>query len=153
MKRLGKTELAKALKLSRPTLDSYLNRKEPIPPQPDEKKRFSVDEVSAYIAKVRDTEQENGTVTKWRAEALKLKVERERREIARESGDWIEKSVAKKTIETVMGEFVGALRLKFEDELPSRYIGRDSIECAQLNADAIDTLLLRFRQGVARLSA
>ncbi len=48
-------------------------------------------------------------------------------------------------------ELAAAMKQKFEYELPSRYVGKDAVECAALNADAIDTITLRFKQGVRPL--
>lgn len=149
---LGKTALARALKVSRPTLDGYLNRREPPPPAPNSSRQYDRDAVSAYIAAVRQAEGETKTLSQLRAEKLRMDMEAAREEQARTRGQYVHIDEARKTIEALMVELGGLLRQKFEYELPARYVGKDAVECAALNATAVDTIVLRFRQGMGKLT-
>lgn len=145
---LRKVDLAPALGITRPTLDKFLFR--PDAPKPDSEQRYEVELCAAYIAKAELEKQSSGK-NYWEAQKARLHCQEIEHRIARERGEFISKAEASKTIIPIMAELGALLKQKFELELPSRYQGKDRIECAQMNAEAIDYISRRFRSGVKDL--
>lgn len=147
--RFRKTELHKELGISRPTLDKYLNMEGA--PIPDTQSAYDLEQVANFIAQIKNEEGKIKGKNYWESEKARLHCEKLLHELAVQRGEYISKSEASKTIIPIMAELGQLLKQKFELELPSRYQGKDRIECAQLNADAIDYLIRRFRSGVKDL--
>lgn len=147
--RLRKITLAEKLGISRPTLDKYLAYE--TAPQPDGDGAYDVEEMVSFLAKNARDVGGTGTgknLNEWRAFKLELECQKLQHAIEVERGDYIEKKEAARTIVPIMAELGSLLTQKFEMELPSRCVGKDSIEIAQLNAEAIDQIIKRFRTGM-----
>lgn len=155
--RLRKITLAEKLDISRPTLDKYLEIEGA--PQMDADKTYSVEEVAKWVEQhagamgaplKRDGNQSRDgkpTLNELKAEKLTLECTKLRHAIEVERGDYISKKEAAATIIPLMQELDALIKQKYELELPSRYVGKDAVECAELNARARDQINLRFRQG------
>lgn len=155
--RLRKITLAEKLGVSRPTLDKYLEMDGA--PGPDAEKTYDVEEVLKWVgahaeqsgADITDKEKVP-TLNNWRAMKLELECEKLRHLLEVERGDYISKREAAATILPLMTELDALIKQKYELELPSRYVGKDAVECAELNAAARDQINARFRQGVKPLT-
>lgn len=150
--RLQKITLASKLGVSRPTLDKYLHMEGA--PQPDEKGTWDVEEVTTWIqANAREagggtSKDGKPTLNDVRIEKLMLECTKLRNAIEVDRGDYIKKKEAARTIVPLMEELGALMTQIFENELPSRYVGRDAVDCAKLNADGCDKIVKRFREGV-----
>lgn len=151
-RRLKKKALAAQLGISRVTLDEYLNRKTPPPPKPDKAGAYSVDDVAHYIevngAKAVSTEE----MRRLREALLRMDVEERAIQIGIRKGEIIERAKVRPGIEAVMGRLTADLQAKFEQELPSKYGGRTGLQCAELNAAAVDWVLRRMKEGWANVA-
>lgn len=143
-----KAQLAKILGISRPTLDKHLLETDS--PQPNIRREWNVEEVANFIAQKKIEKSKSG-VSYWDAEKKRLECQRISEGLARDRGEFISKKEASSTLVPLMAELGSLLRKKFELELPSRYQGRDRVECAQINASAIDDIISRFRKGAKDL--
>jgi predicted DNA-binding transcriptional regulator AlpA len=152
--RLQKITLASKLGVSRPTLDKYLHMEGA--PKPGEDKAYDVEEVTKWIT------EHSGTVTSagekknlndMRVEKLLLECEKLRHEIQVKKGEFISKREAADIIVPVMEELGAILTQTFEMELPSRYVGKDAVDCAKLNSDALDKVIARFKKGMTPFTA
>lgn len=152
-RRLLKMDLARELGISRVTLDGYLNRKTPPPPKPDDKRRYSVDEVAKYIADNSTKAVSSEEMRKLRERMLSIQVEREHLELETLRGRYIPKGEIEPAIAAFVGQLTEDLRLKFEMELPAKYSGRTVIERQKLNADGIDWVLRRLKSGAEKVTA
>ncbi len=155
--RLQKVALAKRLGVSRPTLDVYLNQAGA--PKQGRDRAYDVEAVLKWIeAHARevgaDAKGKGGpTYNEARTQKMMLEVENLRSEMERKRGDFIAKKEAEATIVPLMAELDALMKQKFELELPSQYVGKTAVECAELNAAARDAINARFRQGVRRVIA
>lgn len=153
--RLQKITLASKLGVSRPTLDKYLHM--PGAPKPGDDKTYDVEEVTKWIAaNARESsvgEDGKKSLNDMRVEKLLLECEKLRHEIQVKKGEFISKRGAADIIVPVMEELGALLTQTFEMELPSRYVGRDAVDCAKLNADALDKLIARFKKGMTPFTA
>lgn len=150
--RLRKISLAEKLGITRPTLDKYLEMEGA--PQPDEDKSYDVDAVAKFIEdRAPNTMGKDVSyLNDLKAQKLVLECEKLRDQIARDQGDFISKKEAAATIIPLMAELDALMKQKYELELPSRYQGKDQVECAAMNAEARDAINRRFRQGVAKIT-
>lgn len=154
--RLRKITLAEKLGVSRPTLDKYLEMDGA--PGPDAEKTYDVEEVLKWVgahAEQSGANHRDGTkktLNDWRAEKLALECDKLRHLLEVERGDYISKREAAATVIPLMTELDALIKQKYELELPSRYVGKDAVECAELNAAARDQINARFRQGVKPLT-
>lgn len=151
--RLRKITLAEKLGISRPTLDKYLALEGS--PQHDGEGAYDVEETVAFLAKNARDVGGTGTgksLNEWRAFKLELECQKLQHLLEVERGDYIEKKEAARTIVPIMQELGSLLTQKFEMELPSRCVGKDAVEIAILNAEAIDQVIKRFRAGVKSIT-
>ncbi len=147
--RLRKLTLAEKLGISRPTLDKYLALEGA--PQPDGENAYDVEEMVAFLSKNARDVGGTGTgksLNEWRAFKLELECQKLQHALEVDRGDYIEKAEAARTIVPIMAELGSLLTQTFEHELPSRCVGKDAIEISQLNAQAIDKIIKRFRTGM-----
>lgn len=153
--RLQKIALARKLHVSRPTLDKYLALGGA--PRPNWRRTYDVAEVLKFIqANARevgaDAKNGNGsTYNEARTAKTLLEVEDLRLEMERKRGEFITKKEAAETIVPLMAELDGLMKQEFELTLPSQYVGKSAVECAELNAAARDRISARFRDGTRRL--
>lgn len=151
--RLRKITLAEKLGISRVTLDKYLALESA--PQPDGENAYDVEEMVAFLSKNARDVGGTGTgksLNEWRAFKLELECAKLQHALEVDRGDYIEKKEAARTIVPIMQELGSLLTQKFEMELPSRCVGKDAVEIAQLNADAIDHVIKRFRAGMKAIT-
>lgn len=149
--RMRRGELARELGISWPTLARYLYM-EGAPPQ-DAQSSYSVEDVANFIAKMKtDAEKVKGK-SYWESEKARLHCEKIAHELATERGEFISKEELAKTIVPLMAELGLLLKQEFELVNPSRYQGKDRVECAEINAKSIDLVIRRFRSGTKDLVA
>lgn len=156
--RMRKSSLAEKLGVSRPTLDKYLAMEGA--PAEAEDKTYDAEAVAVHIqanistgqgaphGKHPGTQEEKGTLASLKIEKLSLECQKLRHALEVDRGDYIKKSEAGTTIVPLMQELANLMTQKFEMELPSRYVGRDAVDCAKLNADGVDFVIERFKRGV-----
>lgn len=149
--RLKKSALATRLGISRPSLNKYLRIAGA--PAPDGKRAYSVEEMIGWLAQHGSIGPagDSDSIQHWKREEVKLRCKRMQDQMARDRGEYVSKAEASKTIIPLMAELGELMRQKFILELPSRYKGRDMIECQQMNEKAVDDIVKRFRQGAAEL--
>ncbi len=156
--RLRKITLADKLGISRPTLDKYLGMEGA--PQEGADKCYDVEGVAKFIEenlpnkgpehgkREPSTGEEKKSLAALKIEKLSLECAKLRHALEVDRGDYISKREAAETIVPIMSELGSLLTQVFENELPSRYVGKDAVDCAKLNADAIDKVIKRFRTGM-----
>lgn len=155
--RLRKLPLARKLGISRPTLDKYLAIEGA--PAEGREKDYDVEDVLKWVeANAREIGKDASkdgepTYNEARTQKMLLEVENLRADIERKRGDWIAKKDAEATIIPLMAELGAMIKQEFELVLPSQYVGKTAVECAELNAGACDAIITRFRQGVRRMIA
>lgn len=150
-RRLRKKELAAELGISRVTLDDYLNRPDPPAPKPDNNQAYSVEDVAAYIAANSTKAAVSPAMRKMREARERIRLEREEMELAELRGQLIDKSMIAPAIAAVMTQLTTDLVDVFENELPTKYNGLSTVQCAELNASGVDRVLTRFKSGNAPL--
>jgi hypothetical protein len=143
--RMKKSALARELGVSRVTLDKYLNRNRA--PIPDEEFAYDVEAVAEFISRPTDEVQKN-SLASWEMEKRRLQCEEIAMRLKIQSGKYITKEEAQKTITPLMAELGELLVKEFELVNPSKYKGRDQVECAAINRKSIDLVIGRFKQGV-----
>lgn len=148
--RLRKIDLSRQLGINRVTLDKYLNRDDA--PKPDSHFRFVVEEVVAYVARQRTEDSKVKGKAHWEAEKARLQCEQMVEEMARKRGEFIDRKELERAIPPLVAEIAELMRARFVRELPSRYKGRDAVECAQMNEAACDAIAERFRAGAAAIA-
>ena len=147
-RRLNKKMLAEELGISRPTLDEYLNRA--TAPQPDAMGTFSVEETAAYISRhgVRAISSEE--MKRIRMTLLRIQAKEAELDLAVKQGELVAIRELEPDFALMCNQLVADLRAKFEFELPARYVGKNAVECEQMNADGIDYVLTRLKAEMAR---
>lgn len=148
--RLQKSALCRRLEVSRPTLDKFL--KMVGAPEPDRHRSYDVDDVLKWINEHAGESSTPQSLQEWKIEEIKIRCEKMRDQLARDRGEFISKAEAARTIIPLMTELGELLRAKFVLEMPSRYRGRDAVECAQMNEVGADAVIKRFREGVGDLT-
>lgn len=156
--RLRKITLAEKLGVSRPTLDKFLAMEGA--PEAAEDKTYDVEAVAKFIQanlgltgpahgkREPSNGEEKQSLAALKIEKLSLECQKLRHALEVDRGDYISKREAAQTIVPIMSELGTLLTQVFENELPSRYVGRDAVDCAALNAAAIDKVIKRFRTGM-----
>lgn len=146
-RRLIKKHLAKALGVSRPTLDAVFRL--PGAPRPNQAGTYSVAQVKEWLATnaPRAGGGSGSELATVRQRKLTLETDRMAWEFAKARGEFIQKGEVAKTIIPLWAELHQSLRQKFEFELPSKYKGKSQVECQQLNIAALDEVDRRFREG------
>jgi hypothetical protein len=147
--RQRKSALARALGISRPTLDKYLYN-DGAPPQ-DAEGTYDVEAVAEFIAKLKNDEGNVKGKKYWESEKARLHCEQIAHNLATQRGEYISKQEASKTIVPIMAELGLLLKQEFELVNPSKYVGKDRVECAEINAKSVDLVIRRFRSGVKDL--
>jgi hypothetical protein len=147
--RQRKGALARALGISRPTLDKYLYN-DGAPPQ-DENGTYDVEAVAKFIYTSKNEEGSVKGKRYWESEKARLHCEQLAHNLAAQRGEYISKQEASKTIVPIMAELGLLLKQEFELVNPSKYVGKDRVECAEINAKSVDLVIRRFRSGVKDL--
>jgi hypothetical protein len=78
---------------------------------------------------------------------MELEVSSKQFELELRKGQFIAKEDVGRTLIPLVQEIDDLIRQEYELVLPSRYVGKNAIECAQLNAAARDRIAKRFRTG------
>ncbi len=147
---LKKTLLHKELGISRPTLDKYLYL--PGAPKCNPKGQWNAEEVAGWIGK-QQSEQKSTGKTHWESEKARLHCQEIEHRLAVERGKYVEVAELSKTIVPLMSELGQLMKQEFELVNPSKYVGKDRIECQAINERSIDIVIRRFRSGVKDLVA
>ena len=148
--RARKADLVRMLNCDRKTLVKYL--KMVGAPVPDFHRTYEIQAVRSWVEN-HATSAPRGTLTELKIEQAKIELEESRDKLARSRGEYISKEEAAQTIIPLMGELGALLRQKFVLELPSKYKGRDVIECSQMNEGALDEVIKRFKQGARPITS
>ena len=150
--RLKKSALALRLEITRPTLDRILAIAGA--PEADGKRSYDVEECIAWLsehASVGSAGGKKDSIQHWKMEEVKLRCTRMQDQIARDRGEYISKASASRTILPMIAELGELMRQKFILELPSRYKGKDQVECQEMNEKAVDDISRRYREGMSEL--
>ncbi len=150
--RLHKAGLARALGISRPTLDGYLNRTNPPPPQPNAGKLYDVKEVAEYIAALGTKAITTDEMRKLRETLLRTQAEDAEIDLAVKRGRLIEKAAIEPGVAEIQTWWSAKMQAVFEGELPRKYEGKTTIERQKLNADAVDRLMREFKERMEALA-
>lgn len=143
--RLRKAPLARQLGIHRVSLDAYL--KKPGAPTADAARSYCVRDVAAFIA----TERGNSpidTLRSARLEEVRLRCEKLRRELDRDS----RLTVTKADVDQLLGRMAAALKAtlysKLENEVPGKVAGCDAVVIRQHLREVADDLVARFARDV-----
>lgn len=148
---VSKVALAAALGVTRSTIYAYLAKAEA--PKPDANLRYDLAEVRAFVEAAGSKMIEGSVIQKMREEKMRLELEALRREAAVDSGELISAKQIEPTLKSMFAALTAQLRQEFEQVLPSKYKGKTLGECQQLNADAVDRVLLELARGCWSLGA
>ena len=148
-----KSALATELGISRVTLDAYLSRTEPPPPRPNKANEYSLEEVAAYIGGIKNEAGKVKGFTHYKTEKMKLECERIALEMKVRRGEFVEQHEIAAQIVPLIAELDAMMEQQFVQVLPSRYKGKSSVECAELNRTAKDLITQRFRTGMKEIAA
>lgn len=149
--RARKLQLALMLKISRPTLDVYLTM--PGSPIPDKRRTYEIAAVESFIAANAKTSATNDAGKTYRTEKTKMEAENLKFDLDVKRGEYFQRSVAIPVFANMTSELVANLRQKYELELPSRCVGKSLVEITQINIEAIDWIIKRFKAGARPLTA
>lgn len=155
-KRLNKTHLARALDVDRKTITGYLARKGA--PKPDKRGLFEVEECRVWAAKCAAMAEHGNTqvrgtrVHELKERKLALEVEEEERKAAIRAGQLVNVAEIEPALLAMFSQLKEDLVQKFEQELPSRYRGRSLAECQQMNAEGVDWVLRRLKDGAQKIT-
>lgn len=154
--RLKKLPLADALGINRKTLTRYLNS--PGAPLPDEEGTWSVEAARIFCARKSDEALAGNTavseteISKLRSQKIRMEIEHSRWEFEKARGEYIHRSEIAATLWALMAEENEMYRQAFEHELPFKYKGKSSVECQQMNIEALDRIARRVRDGCLPLT-
>lgn len=155
---LNKTNLAKALDLSRPTLTGYLARKGA--PRPNKARKYELEVCRKWAEKCasesagpRTAVVAGSELSKLRERRLALEVEEAERRAKVAAGQLVHVDEIGPAISGMMAGLTADLISKFRDELPSKYKGRSVAECQEMNEAGIEWVLTRLRAAGRRVSA
>lgn len=149
--RMRKADLARRIGCDEKTLRKYLDQNGA--PSPDRRKTYDIKAVEAWVQDNAVGGAPRGALAALKIEAAKIDLEKARDSLARSRGEYISKEEASHTIVPLMTELGQLMRQLFVMELPSRYKGRDVIECSQINEAALDKVIARFRQGARPITS
>lgn len=151
--RMTRRELMAKFELSYGTVCRFLEMKEGPKVAPDQ--TYNVKEFENFFAEKREAKKQEQALKKpldqVREEKMRAEMEITRITIGKLKGEYIPKSEIAPVIATVMTELTQTLRANFEQELPSLYRGKTVMEISEMNAKAIDLLLMRFKEGTSRI--
>ena len=142
---VSKSELARTLNLARATVLKYLAM--PGAPRPGKHRRYDRHEVAKWIAANGSANVEGSEMRGLRALKLRLETEALEHEMKAKRGETITKAEIAPAIAAFNTELTVNLRQKFEIELPQKYRGKKQVECQQINAEAVDFILKRLKDG------
>lgn len=120
----------------------------PDAPQPDGSGRY---DLLAATKWVRDHYAFGPDSRKLQNRRLELVIAKMEREEQVATGEAVSREIVMRAIATLFSELGALLRRRFENELPSRYVGRDQHECRRLNEVAVDQVVEAFRSGSTSL--
>jgi hypothetical protein len=150
---MRKSELARELGISRVTLDAYLSRLEPPPPQPNDDREYSIEEVAAYIGNIKNAAGAVKGHAFYKTEKVRLECERISQEMATKRGEFVSRGAIAAAIVPLISELDAMMEQQFVLVLPSRYKGKNTVECAEMNRTAKDLITARFRSGAKDIGA
>jgi len=82
-----------------------------------------------------------------RAAKVKVEIATKEFDLQVKKGQFIAKEDVARTLLPLVQEIDDLIRQEFELILPAKYVGKNAIECAQLNAEARDRIAKRFKTG------
>jgi hypothetical protein len=140
-----KSELARALKIHRAQLDTFLAK--PGAPSPDKKKKYDSKAVAAFIAESRGAGSLD-TLREARLEEVRLRCERLRRELDRDA----KLTVLRSDVDALHGRMAHGLRSLLydclENRMPAACAGYDSLQLRRFGRDLADELVGRLAKDV-----
>lgn len=81
--------------------------------------------------------------------ALDLQAKRDAAAVRR--GELVNKKAVADKISSLGRELFGMMKQKFVDELPTKYLGKNEVECRFLNETAFNDIAVAFRNGAKRV--
>lgn len=149
--RLTRSQIAERARIDRGTVSKYLAMEGA--PRPDKQIRYSyraaMDWIDRQAPRIASNSEE---MRKIKESKLRMEAEDMAIDLAVKRGQYVDKATIEPAIATFMAQLTDDLRTKFEQELPPKYEGRKTIERQQLNAAAIDWVLLRIKTGTEPLT-
>ena len=150
-RRQNQSQLARTLGCSRTTVWKILQS--PNAPKRDAKGCFDLEAVRELLEAESPAAGERAQMHRLRLRKLLLEVTRAEREDRVGRGESVSMDSVRAALSALMQELALLMRTRFENELPSRYLGKDQHECRRLNEQAIDDIVARFRAGSAALGS
>lgn len=147
---VSKAAIARKVGLSRQTVSKYLNSEGA--PEPELDGNYEPMIASYFVGVSHARTMESPAVARMRERKMEIELAQLEREEALARRELIPKKSIRPSIAAVMMRLTTSLRSVFERELPTKYQGRKPIECAELNANAIDRVLRTFKEGTDRLA-
>ncbi len=136
--------LARKLGLEPTTLQRYL--RQPGAPLPDSRRHYSLQKTKEFVERIGGWAL-GTSAQEMRERKLEIEISSKQFELELRKGQFIAKEDIGRTLIPLVQEIDDLIRQEFELVLPSKYIGKNAIECAQLNAAARDRIAKRFRTG------
>lgn len=148
--RANRSQIAARLGIDRRMVLRYLAMEEA--PQPDAKKRYDFAAARKWIFEQSARKSQNAEEMKAIADSMKrMEHEDMALDLAEKRGRLVDRKKIEPAIASFCSQLTEDLRNKFEFELPPKYEGLDRAGRAKLNADAIDWILLRLKNGAAQI--
>lgn len=147
--RLTRSAIALRAHIDPGTIKKYLEMEGA--PKPDENRKYSMKDTLAWIERNAPRIANNEEMRTLKESLLRMEVEDRALELGKKKGQLIERAKIRPAIEAVMSKLTPDLQDVFERELPPKYKGRSTIECAELNAHGLDRVLRRMKEGWAAL--
>lgn len=143
---LNKTHLSRLLKVSRGTLDKYLAM--PGAPKPNKRSEYKPSLVSVFVqGNAPRAGGESDDLRDLKKRVLLANAQKAEIEVKQATEELIPVAKIRPVVEAYLSELTTNLQAKFEMELPPKYRGKNQIECAQMNAEAVDFVLKRMKAG------
>lgn len=143
--RLPALRIARKLGLSHSTMQVYLRK--PGAPLPDYKRHYSLEAVKSFVERNASWALVGANAQEMRERKLEIEISSKQFELELRKGQFIAKEDVGRTLIPLVQEIDDLIRQEYELVLPTKYIGKNAIECAQLNAAARDRIAKRFKTG------
>jgi hypothetical protein len=116
-------------------------------PLPDHKRHYNFEQTKRFVENNIQWAVAGANAQQLRERKMELEVSSKQFELELRKGQFIAKEDVGRTLIPLVQEIDDLIRQEYELVLPSRYVGKNAIECAQLNAAARDRIAKRFRTG------
>jgi hypothetical protein len=141
-----KAEIARLMDMPAQSLRNYLAK--PDAPKPNDDLHYNIEECRNFIdASLSAWGTVGAEMAEFRAAKMKVEVATKEFDLQVKKGQFIAKEDVGRTLIPLVQEIDDLIRQEYELILPAKYVGKNAIECAQLNAEARDRIARRFKTG------